>query len=202
MNTNQKQKDAKDKRHRLNELAKVADIVAFISSMIALIVYFCETSAHLVCALIIIGLTCGAFGLYVANSEFRIKRAAGLLLVIAIPLDLLLPFAAQHWNWKIEASLGLNILLNFSLLCTTGAIVALLRNSFGNLKYIEEHDWRSAVLLGVFLGGASYCKVLGKSFEPAAGLADLFLVIAGVVIGAIFEKERSERRHAKPVANG
>lgn len=201
MNTKEKQQDARDRDRRLNKLAKNGDVLAIIASLIAFFCFF-KTPAELVCTLIFIALSFGACGLYLATSEHRIKFAAGTLFVIGILVFVLLPFATRQWNWKIETGLGINTLLNFSLLCITGAIVALLRDSFGNLLYIEEHDTRSAIVLAVFLIVSALLKVYGKSIEPITGLADLSLVIAGVVIGAMFEKERSKRRRAKQTGNG
>lgn len=203
MKTKKKQEEAKDRNHRLNEFAKYGDIAAVVASSMAVLLFFFATSAgSWVCAFILLALCCGASALYAASSEFRIGRAAGTLMVISVFVNLLLPFAARKWKWVLETNFPLNLLLNFSLLCLTGAIVALLRNNFGNLKYIEEHDNRSSFLLAIFLVGSAVFKVFSKSIEPVTGLADLCFVIAGVVIGAMFEKERSNRRHAKKAAKG
>ncbi|MBI0325549.1 hypothetical protein [Burkholderia plantarii] len=201
MKTNEKQIEAKERNRGINEFAKNSDLVAIAASLIAVPCFF-WTSKECVFALIFIALGCGAGGLYFAASEFRIKRAAGMLFVIGILVNMLLPFAAMQWKVKVETNITINILMNFSILCITGSIVALLRNSYGNLEYIEEHGNRSVFLLAIFLGGSACVKVLGRSIEQVAGLADLCLVIAGVVIGAMFEKERSKRRHAKRAATG
>lgn len=201
METKDKQAEATERNHRQNVLAKSGDLVAIIFSLLAFLGFFMKLEGW-VCAAIVIALVSGAFSLYIAASQCRIRRAAVTLIVLSVLVNLLLPFAARRWSWLPETSLGLNLLLNFSLLCLTGAVVALLRNNFGNLEYIEEHDNRSALVLAIFLVVSTCLRVFGKSYEPAAGLADLCLVIAGVVIGAMFEKERSNRRHAKKAATG
>lgn len=55
---------------------------------------------------------------------------------------------------------------------------------------------KSAPTLAVSLGTSAFFKTY-KAIWHSTEFADLALVLAGVVIGAMFEKERAKRRHPK-----
>lgn len=136
-----------------------------------------------------IGLASGAAALFLAESENRIKQACWVLGIQSLFVFLRLEVATK----PEEPGVGFYMLLVFSLLCLTGAVVDLLRNWIGRLTWIQEHDTWGAVVLAIFIGLAGFFK-MKKDFPHASEIVDLSLVFAGVVTAAMFEKERIKIR--------
>ena len=196
MDTKSKQAEATARSHSLNVLAKWGSIIAICISVLAFTLYVYNQTGFF-CAAIVCVLSVSATALFVAASKHRITFAAVVLLIASALVIVFLPGFAHQSGWDPKTNLGFSLLLNFSLLCFTGAVVALLRNNIGNLSFIEEHDVFSSIALAIFLVSSALLKVKGVNNELAASLADLFLVLAGVLISAMLEKERSKRRHTK-----